>query len=207
MFRSVFPLPDSQNEVILQPSPFSARTPTIPIANSVSVCRLATTEGVDKRYERSWLKGLKIYFAAKKTLSEVQVDETIPRLMRRGDVFGVPVWLDKLRAPDDEDEDGDDEDEDTSDQPPTSTAVVYFRITAINYEPLVALEDDFRSSVSSKARAGELGCWIDVGPDGTTQMVLEGLERRRVAGRRSEIAWHNIRMSSHVQAKFTADLE
>ena len=112
--------------------------------------------------------------------------------MRRGDVFGVPVWPDAspLSEEEDEEEEQDDDNEDRSRAP---TAIVYFKVNAINYEPLVALEDDFRSSVSSKARAGELGCWIDVGTTGVTQMVLEGLERERLAGRRSEIAWHSIR--------------
>jgi peroxin-6 len=111
--------------------------------------------------------------------------------MRRGDVFGVPVWSDASPSSEEEDEEEEDEDDDDRSRPPT--AIVYFKVSAISYEPLVALEDDFRSSTSSKARAGELGCWIDVGTNGTTQMVLEGLERERLAGRRSEMAWHSIR--------------
>jgi peroxin-6 len=130
------------------------------------------------------LKGLKSYFVVNTSASGAS-DEPVSKLMRRGDVFGVPVWSDAS-----EDEEEDDDYEDRSRAP---TAIVYFKVNAISYEPLVALEDDFRSSVSSKARAGELGCWIDVGADGTTQMVLEGLERERLAGRRSEIAWHSIR--------------
>ena len=135
------------------------------------------------------MKELKAYFAVNPSTSDAS-DEPISKLMRRGDVFGVPVWPET--TPSSEEEDGD-EDEDDEDSSRTPTAIVYFKVNAIGYEPLVALEDDFRSSVSSKARAGELGCWIDVGTDGTTQMVLEGLERERLAGRRSEIAWHSIR--------------
>jgi peroxin-6 len=191
LFRSLFPHPNSQNEVMLQPTPFSARTPTIPTAHSVSVCRLATSEGIDKRYERAWLKGLKSYFAVKPSPTGSQVKDSSSRLMRRGDVFGVPVWLDSPSlVKEQEDEEEDEGEEAQVDKP---TAVVYFRLSAISYEPLVALEDDFRSSVSSKARAGELGCWVDVGVDGTTQMVLEGLERDRVTARHSEKAWHSIR--------------
>jgi peroxin-6 len=137
------------------------------------------------------LKGLKSYFAVNTSASGAS-DEPVSKLMRREDVFGVPVWPDAPPSTEEEDEE-DEQDEDNEDQSRAPTAIVYFKVNAISYEPLVALEDDFRSSVSSKARAGELGCWIDVGINGTTQMVLEGLERERLAGRRSEIAWHSIR--------------
>ena len=110
--------------------------------------------------------------------------------MKRGDVFGVPVCADISSSSGEEEEEEGEDDESRSQEP---TAIVYFKVNAIKYEPLVALEDDFRSSISSKARAGELGCWIDVGADGSTQMVLEGLERERLASRRSEIAWYSIR--------------
>jgi peroxin-6 len=92
-------------------------------------------------------------------------------------------------------EEDEDEDEDhlrTSRKP---TGLVYFKVSAINYDPLVALEEDFRSSVSSQARAGELGCWLDVGQEGNTQMTLDGLERERVSGRSGDRAWH--RLSRH----------
>lgn len=119
--------------------------------------------------------------------------------MRRGDTFGVPVWLDSFPALiDDEHDEDDEEDDEASSSGPS--AIVYFRVTAISYEPLVALQDDFRSSTSSKARAGELGCWIDVGSDGTTQMILEGLERERISARWAEKAWHSIRESRMVLA-------
>lgn len=182
---------------MLQPTSFGARTPNIPTAHSVSVCRLATTEGVDKRYERSWLLGLKSFFAVKPT-SSIHSEEPVARMMRRGDVFGVPVWLDTSLSTEDDDNDDENavdhhiESSEAAIALPLPTAIVYFRVTAINYEPMVALEDDFRSSVSSKARAGELGCWIDVGSNGSTQMVLEGLERERVASRQSERTWHAI---------------
>jgi peroxin-6 len=136
------------------------------------------------------LKGLKSYFAVD-TSASGSSDEPVSKLMRRGDVFGVPVWSDTSSSP--EEEDAEEEEEDDEDRSRAPTAIAYFKVNAISYEPLVALEDDFRSSVSSKARAGELGCWVDVGITGTTQMVLEGLERERLAGRRSEIAWHSIR--------------
>jgi hypothetical protein len=34
-------------------------------------------------------------------------------------------------------------------------------VTSLEFDPLNPLEEDFQSSVSSKARAGELGCWVN----------------------------------------------
>jgi peroxin-6 len=131
--------------------------------------------------------------------------------MRRGDIFAVPVWQDNPTSPEDDAEQEDDDEEDArgpegshADDDEESihkvtTGIVYFKVTAINYEPMVPLEEDFRSSISSKTRAGELGCWIDVGQDGATQMVLEGVERDRLADRRLEKAWCRARKSSEIQ--------
>lgn len=44
----------------------------------------------------------------------------------------------------------------------------------MSYDPLVPLEQDFASSVSSKARGGELGCWVDVEK---TRMISVGVQR------------------------------
>lgn len=43
----------------------------------------------------------------------------------------------------------------------------------MTYDPLVPLEQDFASSVSSKARGGELGCWIEVEK---TRMISLGVQ-------------------------------
>lgn len=52
--------------------------------------------------------------------------------------------------------------------------LVYFQVTDMTYDPLVPLEQDFASSVSSKARGGELGCWIQVE---RTRMISLGVQR------------------------------
>ena len=116
--------------------------------------------------------------------------------MRRGDVFAVPVWQGRP-IPEAEDGASSDSDEEgetvlTSSMRPLASELVYFKVTTLNYEPLMALEDDFRSSLSSKGRSGELGCWVDIGDEGTTQLTLEGLERDRVTGRDAAKAWHCV---------------
>lgn len=52
--------------------------------------------------------------------------------------------------------------------------LVYFQVTDMTYDPLVPLEQDFASSVSSKARGGELGCWVEVE---RTRMISLGVQR------------------------------
>lgn len=114
----------------------------------------------------------------------------------------MPVWQDTPISSGEADEEGDDEGEEDDQAEEDqdgfdaarigrkATGLVFFKITAISYDPLVSLEEDFRSSISSKARAGELGCWADLGQDGGTEMILDTLERDRVSGRSGDRAWH-----------------
>lgn len=204
LFRSLFDstLLKGSHDVRLQATPFGARTPTMPVARSMTVCRVATTEGVDKRYERSWLRGLRTLFEPRNLrLADDDSSEPLQRVVRRGDTFAVPVWRSTpvgIGDQEDSDSESDEESDDTTSG--RATGLVYFKVTALSYEPLVPLEDDFRSSVSSKARSGELGCWVDVGEEGQTQLVLEGMVRDRIASRDAENAWHNIGESGTVGA-------
>lgn len=186
-YRSLFPHPKiGPAEVTISPTPFGARTPTLPTAKTITLARLATTESVDKRYERSWLKGLRSHFG--KTSSEDG------RLVRRGDVLAIPIWQDRPMSSEEnisDEEEGSDDEMGRGKIP--ATAIAYFQITSLSFDPLVALEDDFRSSLSSKVRAGELGVWTDVGGD--TRMVLTGLERGRISGRQGDLVWRDIGMS------------
>ena len=198
LYRALFPTPSTSSEVLVQPPPFGARRPTLPIARTITLARIATTEGVDKRYERSWLRELKAHFSRKHGEGEDS-----PKLIRRGDIISVPIRIGRPVESGDSSSSsasgGSDSDDEESSAIATSrrgrpgSAVAYFVVTALSYEPLVPLEEDFRSSVSSKARAGELGCWIDVGEQGSTKMVLTGVERARVTGRDRDRSWHNIR--------------
>jgi peroxin-6 len=142
---------------------------------------------------------VKNYFASDLHTVERGTDTPTSKLIKRGDIFSVPVWQDRLLASEsvddggseDNSEDEEDDDESTSRRAINkATGLVYFKVTAINYDPLVSLEEDFRSSSSSKARAGELGCWIDVGEDGHTQMTLDTVERERISGRAGDRTWH-----------------
>lgn len=184
------------HEIYVMPTSFGARQPTLPIAKTMTLARVATSEGMDKRYERSWLKGLQDAFASDTGNIKEGVDS---RLIKRGDIIPVPVWIDRpLEAdegPDSEtdtDSDGEESGWTIRSTRKQATSLVYFIVTGLSYDPLNSLDEDFRSSVSSKARSGELGCWVDVGKDGSTRMVLNGIERFRVSQRVGERMWHNL---------------
>ena len=181
------------SDVILQPTPFGTRQPTLPVARTITLARIATTEGVDKRYERSWLRGMKAHFAGSDDAKHT-ADIDMQRLVRRGDVIAVPVWLDKAVTEGEpssgsEESEGEDLIWRTWPKKRPATEVAYFSVSALSYEPLVPIDEDFRSSISSKARAGELGCWIDIGVKGCTRMVIAGVEKTRVRQRDGDRHW------------------
>lgn len=124
-------------------------------------------------------------------------------MVRRGDILGIPVWLDKTVTDDERQKSIAAESEDDTDSgsesdspspffskiPSTPTSIVYFAVTSISYNPLVPIEEDFRSSTTAKARAGELGCWIGDG----TELVYEGLEKARIEQKGWDKRWCGIR--------------
>jgi peroxin-6 len=202
LLRSLFAQPIQSTEVTLQPTTFGARRPTLPVAKTMTIARISTTEGSDKRYERSWVQGLRRYFERKSAESRLGLGQEGEEgmMVKRGDIIAIPIWKGKpigddeaTAAEDDEDVDSDPDTDDAALKDRCPTAIAYFMIASLSYDPLVALEEDFRSSTSSKARAGELGCWADVGEEGTTQLVLVGTERARISGRAGDRSWHKLR--------------
>ncbi|XAO24331.1 hypothetical protein I312_103129 [Cryptococcus bacillisporus CA1280] len=204
LYRSLIPSSSSSNlpQLAVLPTPFGARIPTLPVANKIILTRIATAEAVDKRYERSWLRGQATLFVPKSRKGKENAQEDV-RMVRRGDVLGIPVWLDKTLTDDERQNSIAAESEDDTDsgsesdslsplfskKPSTPTSIVYFAVTSISYNPLVPIEEDFRSSTIAKARAGELGCWVVNG----TELVYEGLEKARIEKKGWDKRWFGIR--------------
>ncbi|AFR96905.2 peroxin-6 [Cryptococcus neoformans C23] len=204
LYRSLIPSSSSSSlpQLTVVPTPFGARTPTLPIANKITLARIATAEAVDKRYERSWLRGQATLFAPKSQKGKENAQGYV-RMVRRGDMLGIPVWLDKtltdeerqksIAAESGGDTDSDSESDSPSPRfskiPPAPTNIIYFAVTSISYNPLVPIEEDFRSSTTAKARAGELGCWVGDG----TELVYEGLEKARIEKKGWDKRWSGIR--------------
>ncbi|WWD03593.1 hypothetical protein V865_001647 [Kwoniella europaea PYCC6329] len=193
LHRSLLSSSSSGGSIIVQPTSFGARSPTLPTAKTLTLARIATAEGTDKRYERSWLKGLKSYFSTKNKRQSKgkSKDEADGILVKTGDIISIPVFISKPLGDNEnvEEEDEDEESDDRwNDRKPIASSVVYFTITSLSYDPLVPPEEDFRSTLSSKARAGELGCWFDE----STKMVLTGVEKERVRNRDGDLIWHGL---------------
>lgn len=177
------------------------------MAKTMTLARIATAEGVDKRYERSWLRGVQRLFPQSSSSSENGVPNHA--LIRRGDFLSVPVWRDRPLVTDEEPDmasDSEPDDEEvggswSSSRKSRPTALVYFVVTGLSFEPLVPLEEDFGASATSKARAGESGCWVDFGPSGTTKVVLNGIERAHVPTRANDQSWHDLRASVACRAR------
>ncbi|WVQ67038.1 uncharacterized protein L199_005231 [Kwoniella botswanensis] len=193
LHRSLLPSSSSGGSITVQPTSFGARLPTLPTAKTLTLARIATAEGTDKRYEKSWLKGLKSYFSTKdkRQSKGKSKDEADGILVKTGDIISIPVYISKPLGDNEniaQEEDDEEDDDSWNDRNPIASGVVYFTITNLSYDPLVPPEEDFRSTLSSKARAGELGCWFDEG----TKMVLTGVEKERVRNRDGDLIWHGL---------------
>ncbi|WVQ73021.1 hypothetical protein IAR50_002584 [Cryptococcus sp. DSM 104548] len=205
LYRSLLPSPSLPNpQLVVVPTPFGARTPTLPVARSITLARVATAEGVDKRFERSWMVGQGDIFGFQGK-GQKKREGQVGRMVRRGDVLAVPGWMDKPLSDEERQSFALDKaasDLSSSTLPSRPTALIYFTITSISYDPLVPIEQDFRSSLVSKARAGELGCWVGEG----TKVVWSGLERSRVRGRGRDGGWFGcpqrpVPYSKHASSK------
>lgn len=187
IYRSLADSDTTSLQVVVIPTPFGARQPTLPTAKTITLARVATTEGADKRYERSWLKGIKASFVDDQTTAGSS------SLVKRGDLIAIPIAIGRILVDDDEEADeSSDSGADSDSAVVANTSVAYFAVTSLSFDPLVPLEEDFEASTTSQARAGELGCWVDVGEEGQTRMVLTGMERDRVGRRTMDQSWLDI---------------
>ena len=74
----------SRLELSLRPSPFGSRRPTIPVAKTVTIARVASAFSTDRAYQPLFLQALQDYF--KRTT----------RLVKQGDVITVGISTDEL---------------------------------------------------------------------------------------------------------------
>jgi peroxin-6 len=72
--------------VVIRPSPFGSRPPSLPTANSVTVARVASPHSSDRAYQALFLHALKKYF------------ETSMRLVKMGDLIAVGIRIEDARV-------------------------------------------------------------------------------------------------------------
>lgn len=71
--------------MIIRPSPFGTRSPSVPTARAVTIARVASPHASDRTYQPLFLRALKSHFKDKK------------RLLKKGDIFAVPIHLEQAR--------------------------------------------------------------------------------------------------------------
>ena len=70
----------------LYPSPYGSARPTAPVAQTVTVARLASPTSVDRSFQVAYMRNLHAYFQQR------------ARLMKQGDLLSVPVDTDAMHV-------------------------------------------------------------------------------------------------------------
>ncbi|KAJ4488270.1 AAA-domain-containing protein [Lentinula aciculospora] len=150
----------SSSLISLHPSPFGSREPSVPIARSVTIARVASPLSINKAYQNSFLQTLKARFSLGK------------HLVKQGDLVAVGINTDSVTRRGDGSED-DLVDAQFPATPSRANEVIFFMVTNVEYN--VPPGDSSNPTVDTYfgSTAGELGCWFD--PD-STRMVQAGVE-------------------------------
>lgn len=151
----------------LLPSPFGSYQPPIPTARTLIVARVASPLSINRAYQDLFLSSLKGYF------------EVTRRLIKRGDVIGVPIDTDLSRSARQIDS-GDHQIETDHYYPGTvlrPNEVVYFVVTNVEYDVLGKDLSSQPEDMYLGSTLGELGCWVDTA---ATRVVQTGLEHMRI---------------------------
>ncbi|KAI8998975.1 AAA-domain-containing protein [Trametes punicea] len=163
--------PERKTEVCIRPSPFGSRRPTIPVAKTVTIARVASAFSTDRAYQPLFLQALQAYF------------KETTRLVKQGDVIAVGINTDDLLRqqsyPDSTDleEQEDEADFEITEVSNEPNELVYFVVTNVEHSVPSRLGDIASPDMYVSATVGELGCWVD---PSATRMVQTGIEHSRV---------------------------
>ncbi|KAI0948498.1 hypothetical protein AcV7_009223 [Taiwanofungus camphoratus] len=159
--------------VLLRSSPFGSRSPTIPMARSITIARVASPFSTDRAYQPLFLRALQDYF------------QGATRLVKPGDVIAVKIDSDETQHLNDQDLNADASDNDEPDpadfRSPKShdnaNELVYFIVTNIEHNVLSNHGDASSVDMYVGSTVGELGCWVD---PTITRIIQTGIEHSRV---------------------------
>ncbi|CDO74862.1 hypothetical protein BN946_scf185004.g12 [Trametes cinnabarina] len=159
--------PGHRAEVCIRPSPFGSGRPTIPIAKTVTIARVASAFSTDRTYLPLFLQALQSYF------------KYTTRLVKQGDVIAVGIDTDNLMSQSDEgfEEDIEQREKSELDGSITPNELVYFLVTNIEHSVPSGIGEVASPDMYVGATLGELGCWVD---PSATRMVQTGIEHSRV---------------------------
>ncbi|KAK0210498.1 AAA-domain-containing protein [Desarmillaria ectypa] len=152
--------PSLSSTIQLYPSPFGSGRPTIPIARSVTVARVASPISVDRTYQTLFVTALQRHF------------DGAPTLVKAGDMIAVALNTDdqhnyaehdRYSLPDY--------------TPGRANEAVFFVLTNIDHDVISNEAVSLSPDAYAGATLGELGCWFD---SSVTRMVQTGVEHCRV---------------------------
>ncbi|KAF8163058.1 P-loop containing nucleoside triphosphate hydrolase protein [Crassisporium funariophilum] len=159
-------------QINVGPSPFGSSNPTIPIARTVTIARVASPTSINRLYQPLFIHSLKSYF------------DTGKRLVKQGDIIAVPFDTDCCRWTNEPDKIlNEDIDIDFGHQngEPRVNEVVFFKVTNIEYEVMSTASPSLQD-IYTGSTMGELGCWVDAN---VTRVIQTGVEHSRVPDVRS----------------------
>ncbi|KAF9052790.1 AAA-domain-containing protein [Panaeolus papilionaceus] len=161
-FFSLHPL-----QVTIAASPFGSQNPTIPIARSITVARVASPISTNKSYLSTFTESLKEHFLRGN------------KLVKLGDIFAVAIDTDAshwVEAQTQEHQQLLPRSREMPISPNRKNATVFFKVTNVEYESVNSSNGASRD-IYSGSTLGELGCWVDASQ---TRVVQVGVEHARV---------------------------
>ncbi|PPQ98809.1 hypothetical protein CVT24_003363, partial [Panaeolus cyanescens] len=154
-------------QVIVAASPFGSQNPTIPVARSVTLARVASPNSTNKVYQSAFTDSLKEYFDGKN------------RLMKLGDIFAVSIDTYMAHCMEVQSQQQQTLIHGAREMPLSRqhrNAPVFFKVTNIEYESVNSSNGALRD-IYSGSTLGELGCWVD---PAQTRIIQVGVEHARV---------------------------
>ncbi|KAK0459470.1 AAA-domain-containing protein [Desarmillaria tabescens] len=152
--------PSLSSTIQLHPSPFGSGRPTIPVARSITVARVASPISVDRTYQTLFVTALQRHF------------EGAPTLVKAGDIIAVALNTD------DQYDNAECDRYPLSDSAPgRANEAVFFVLTNIDHDVISNEAVSLSPDAYAGATLGELGCWFD---SSVTRMVQTGVEHCRV---------------------------
>ncbi|KAJ3742031.1 AAA-domain-containing protein [Lentinula detonsa] len=150
----------SSRFISLYPTPFGSRGPSVPIARSVTIARIASPLSINKLYQNSFLDALKARFSRGKYLAKhgdlVAVEIDTNSIARRGDNAEDVLADAQFPA-----------------TPKSANEVVFFMITNVEYNVASIDSSNPTTDTYFGSTAGELGCWFD---PVSTRMIQAGID-------------------------------
>ncbi|CAL1703853.1 unnamed protein product [Somion occarium] len=164
--------PQATGYVVLRPSPYGRRKPSVPIARNVTIARVASPSSTKRSNETAFHRALQEYF--EKELRIVKKGDIIAVMIDSAKRFGIVEWDDVQlmshgrhhHVPASE----------FITPPKSDDEFVYFVVTNVEHDVVQATDAPASMDAYLDSNVGELGCWVN---PTVTRIMQEGIEHAR----------------------------